>query len=116
MFISKKQKGYGWYSKIISKDLNTNAERKGYIDFSFKKGCEPKQSELNDKNSLEADLYLIDINGQKRKVFPVVTEYNGITKVEFKILEVEGKSQTIKREQGNFGGEIDIEPNELPFY
>lgn len=113
MFLNKKQKGYGWYAKVISKDMNTNAERIGYINFSFKKGDEP--TNLNDKGSYEGELYFIDKQGNKRKVFPIVNEYSGIRTVEFKLLEIENNS--------NFGGSradssksLNIETEELPFY
>lgn len=113
MYLNKNQRGIGWYSKIISKDLNTNAERLGYLNFTFKKGCEP--TNLNDKGSYEGDFYFIDKQGNRRKVFPIVTEYNGLSRVDFKLLEVENNS--------NFGGNksdsgksVGIETNDLPFY
>lgn len=86
MYINRQKNGYGWYSKIISKDLNTQAERLGYINFSFKKGCEPNNLE---NGSLEGDLYFIDKQGNKRKVFPIAKERNGLVYIEFKILEIE---------------------------
>lgn len=113
MFLNRNQRGYGWYSKVVSKDLNTNAERLGYINFTFKKGCEP--TNLNEKGSYEGELYFIDKQGNKRKAFPIVNEYNGLTRIDFKLLEVEDTS--------NFGGDrsdsvksLNLEPNDLPFY
>lgn len=113
MFLNRKTKGYGWYTKVISKDINTNAERIAYINFSFKKGCEP--TNLNDKGSYEGELYFIDKDGNKRKVFPIANEYSGIRTVEFKLLEIEDNSK--------FGGSrsdsaksVNIEQEELPFY
>lgn len=121
MYLFRGMKGFSWYTKIISKDLNTNAEREGYINFTFKKGCDPKPEDLNDKNAYEGDLYFHDKNGCIRKVFPVVDEYNGNKKIEFKLLEAIGEPkepvQTITREQSSSGTTFDgISQDELPFY
>lgn len=115
MYLSRSLKGFGWYTKVVSKDLNTNAERTGYINFSFKKGCEPQESELNEKGAYVGDLYLHDANGNIRKVFPIVNDYT--EKVEFKILEIENANSTIRKEQDNFGAKYtDIKSDDLPFY
>lgn len=118
MYLFRGINGFSWYTKVVSKDLNTNAQREGYINFTFKKGCEPTQEELNDKNAYAGDLYFHDSNGRVRKVFPVVTEFNGNKRVEFKLLEIEGQPvQTITREQTNSGTTFDgISQDELPFY
>ena len=127
MYLFRGMKGFSWYTKVISKDLNTNAEREGYINFTFKKGCEPKPEDLNNKNAYEGDLYFHDKNGCIRKVFPVVDEYNGNKKIEFKLLAIEGTEQkaetkaepmqTITREQGEGGTTYDgIDADDLPFY
>lgn len=125
MYLFRGINGFSWYTKVVSKDLNTNAQREGYINFTFKKGCEPTQEELNDKNAYEGDLYFHDKNGCIRKVFPVVDEYNGNKKIEFKLLEAIGELkseskepvQTITREQTNSGTTFDgISQDELPFY
>lgn len=109
MFINKRKNSYGWYSKIVSKDLNGISERTGYISFSFKKGCEPK---LDD--SIEGDLYFIAKDGDARKVFPVVKEYNGNVSVEFKLLEVE----KFKKDQYDYKRSYDLskfDEEDLPF-
>lgn len=125
MYLFKGMNGFSWYTKVISKDLNTNAEREAYMNFTFKKGCDPKPEDLNDKNAYEGDLYFHDKNGCIRKVFPVVDEYNGNKKIEFKLLEAIGEPksepkepvQTITREQGMGGATFDgISPDDLPFY
>ena len=113
MYINRKQKGFGWYAKVISKDMNTNAERVGYINFSFKKGCEP--TNLNEKGSLEGDLYFIDKQGNKRKVYPIVNEYSGIRTIEFKLLEIEN-NQNFGGSRANSGESVNISQDELPFY
>ena len=117
MFLNKKQKGYGWYTKVVSKDLNSDAERVGYINFSFKKDCEP--TNLNQNGSYVGDLYFIDQDNNKRKVFPVVKEFNGISSIEFKLLETEDNSI----DNSKFGGKrsdsassINISQEDLPWY
>lgn len=122
MWINRKQKGFGWYSKVVSKDLNSNAERVGYIDFSFKKDCEPDN--LNEKGSYEGDLYFIDKDNRIRKVFPVVKEYNGKTSIEFKLLDWQFRTeeQQIAQDNSNFGGSKSnsadniVSADDLPFY
>lgn len=112
MYLNRKQKGYGWYSKVVSKDLNSNAERVGYIDFSFKKDCEPDN--LNENGSYVGELYFIDKDNRKRKVFPIVKEYNGKTSIEFKLLEWQFSEQ---QDNSKFGKTYpDIKAEDLPFY
>lgn len=108
MFINKKQKGYGWYSKISSKDLDTNKEITDYLNFSFKRDCEPNTEVL------EGDLYFIDKQGVKRKVFPIAKEYNDRKYIEFKILEYEGTSK-MGGNRSNSAQNV-ISKDELPFY
>lgn len=118
MYLNRKQKGYGWYTKVVSKDLNTDAERTGYVNFSFKKDCEPTDDTLGEYGSYEADLYLIDKHG-KRRVFPTVHEYNGNSYIEFKILGYEDQKPTTNKMAGSrsdIGQTVDIEPDDLPFY
>ena len=109
MFINKKQKGYGWYSKITSKDME-GKETTAYINFSFKRDCEPNL------DTLEGDLYFVDKTGHRRKIFAVAREYNGQTSIDFKLLEDETEDNSM------FGGKrCDstkniIEKNDLPFY
>ena len=117
MFLNKRQKGYGWYSKVVSKDLNTQAERIGYINFSFKKDCEP--TNLNDKGSYEGDLYFIDSEGNKRKVYPIVNDYNGVISIEYKLLEVEQSNVDNSKFGGNRSDSVsslDISQEDLPWY
>ena len=120
MYLFRGMKGFSWYTKIISKDLNTNAEREGYINFTFKKGCDPKQEELNDKNAYVGDLYFHDQNGNIRKVFPVVNEFNGNKKIEFKLLEIEGQKEAVEtitmQNNSGGGGYEEIKADDLPFY
>ena len=111
MYINKRKNGFGWYSKIISKDLNTQAERLGYINFSFKKGCEPTNLE---NGSLEGDLYFIDKQGNKRKVYPIAKESNGLINIEYKLLRIENNSN-FGGSRANSGKSIDIEDDDLPF-
>lgn len=118
MYLNKSKNGFGWYSRIVSKDLNTNAEREAYVSFTFKRGCEPNMNDLTDKGGYQGELIFRDTKGQERKVFPVVTEYNGNKRVEFKLLEIEGQPvQNIKREQTNDGTSYtNIKSEDLPFY
>ena len=89
MFLNRKQKGYGWYTKVESKD---NPTIHGYVNFSFKRGCEP--TNLTEFGSYSGDLYFIDKDGNRRKVFPYVEEYQGTISVKFKILDVENENHT----------------------
>ena len=111
MYINKQKSGYGWYSKIVSKDLNTQAERLGYINFSFKKSCEPTNLE---NGSLEGDLYFVDKQGNKRKVFPIAKERNGLIYIEYKLLEIENNSN-FGGNRANSGKSLNIEDEDLPF-
>lgn len=86
MYINKKKKGYGWYSTVSTKDIGL--DKPLYMDFAYKKGCEPDELEMNQDGSVVGDLYFIT-NNTKRKVFPVAKEYNGHTYIEFKLLESE---------------------------
>lgn len=105
MFISRNSKlNWKWYAKITTKD-NGNNEFSDYIDFRFSKDCEPLQEDLNQYGSYEADLYLIDKEGRKRKVYPFVNYYNGNTKVEFRIMGIEGATPYDKGFVGNENNE-----------
>ena len=111
MYLNRNRNGYGWYSHVKTKDMGGN-EMSHYLNFSFKKDCEPLDDELNEKGSLEGELYFIDKRGRKRKVFPVVKEYNGIKYFEFKLLELDGANNSSKM----FGAESKVEQSERPFY
>lgn len=85
MYLNRNKNGYGWFSQIKSKEgesLNV-----AYINFSFKKGTEPLDNELNEYGSYEGELIFRDSTGAERKVFPIAKEWNGKKSVEFKLLE-----------------------------
>ena len=107
MYITKSSKGFRWYTTVKKNDKGQDTSTQ-YINFTFKKDCEPRN--LNDKGSYEADLYLIDKLGNKRKVFPYVNEWQDHKSVEFKILDVEEQGNTDPRH------DVNVEPDELPFY
>lgn len=109
MYLNRSKNGFGWYSNIKTKDAGGN-ELSHYLQVSFKKGCEPTDSELTN-GAYEGELYFIDKQGHKRKVFPIVKEYNGLKYFEFKLLESDAP-----KESKMFGGENRVEPEELPFY
>lgn len=88
MYLQRKTKGYGWYAKVKTKEQG-GAEFTDYINFSFKRDCEP--TELNEYNSYEGELFFRDSTGKERKVFPIVKYYNDSTHIEFKLLEAEGE-------------------------
>lgn len=113
MFLNRKQKGYGWYTKVESKD---NPTIHGYVNFSFKRGCEP--TNLTEFGSYSGDLYFIDKDGNKRKVFPYVEEYQGTISVKFKILEVENGASPVRNININKtvnGANVDGLDDDLPF-
>lgn len=111
MYLNRNRTGYGWYSLVKSKDMGGN-ELTHYLNFSFKKDCEPLDDELNEHGSYEGELVFIDKKGKKRKVFPIVKEYNGLKYFEFKLLDADGVQNTSKM----FGAKPTLEPDELPFY
>lgn len=117
LFLNRQQKGYGWYAKVVSKDIGGN-ETTGYINFSFKRGFEPNN--LSDKGSYDGELYFIDKQGNKRKVFPIADEYRGVVNINFKLLEVEGKdtlpSSIETKKEDEPVSNIKIEDISLPFY
>lgn len=132
MFLNKNKKGYGWYSQVESKDMGGNVS-KGYLNFQFKKDCEPKQEELNQWGSYEGELWFKDNNGRFRKVFPIAQTYEGKTSVKLMLLDWQFTTDEVKKEkpinpQGEedtsmFGGEksksgeyVDIKSEDLPFY
>lgn len=85
MYLSRNKKGYGWYSQIKSKE--GESENVGYLNFTFKKGCDPMPEELNEYGSLQGELIFKDSTGAERKVFPIAKEWNGQKSIEFKLLE-----------------------------
>lgn len=115
MFLNRKQKGFGWYTKVDRKDIGL--EKPYYINFSFKKGCDPIEGELNDAGSMKCDLILKTAKGY-RQVFPVVNEYNGNTYLEYKILDLtdEPKPFMPRNEEAKPFGQLNVEPDDLPFY
>lgn len=111
MYLNKSKKGYGWYAMVKTKDLGGN-ELTHSINFSFKRGCEPKDNELNTYGAYEGEMYFVDVSGRKRKVFPIVHEYNGLKSIEFKVLDFEtaGSKQSYQAKQT-----IEFSPEELPW-
>ena len=89
MYLNRNKSGYGWYSQIRTKE--GESENIGYLNFSFKKGCEPLPNELTEYGSYQGDMFFRDTTGAERKVFPVVKEYNGQKHIELKLLEKEGE-------------------------
>lgn len=110
MYLNRNRTGYGWYSHVKTKDMGGN-EMSHYLNFSFKKDHEPLADELNDKGSYEGELYFIDKRGIKRKVFPIVKEYNGLKYFEFKLMPEETEASTSKA-----SSDVKVESDELPFY
>jgi len=120
MFLNKKQRGFGWYAKISTTDMGNNTLT-SYLNFVFKRGCDP----LTD-GTYEGDLYFIDKTGAKRKVFPRVKNYNNQNYVEFMLLEEElpsfeqnneqkGYQSTLREDNKSVTGHIE-DIDELPFY
>ena len=91
MFLNRNKNGYGWYSQVKTKE--GESENVAYLNFSFKKGCEPDRFDLTEYGSYEGDLIFRDRTGKERKVFPLAKEYNGMKHIEFKLLEAEGEYQ-----------------------
>ena len=89
MFLNRNKNGYGWYSQVKTKE--GESENVAYLNFSFKKGCEPDRFDLTEYGSYEGELIFRDRTGKERKVFPLAKEYNGMKHVEFKLLEAEGE-------------------------
>lgn len=87
MYLNKNKKGFGWYSTVSTESIGLKDPL--YLNFSFKKGCDPSEEELNEYGSLQGEMYIETAAG-KRKVFPVAREYNGRTFIEFKILGIDG--------------------------
>lgn len=112
MYLNRNRSGYGWYSLVKSKDMGGN-EMSHYMNFSFKKDCEPMDMELNDRGSYEGELYFIDKRGIKRKVFPIVKEYNGLKYFEFKLLSEETSNNA---SADSTSTDVKVESDELPFY
>ena len=87
MFLNRNKNGYGWYSQVKTKE--GESENVGYINFSFKKGCEPDRFDLTEYGSYEGELIFRDTTGKERKVYPIAKEYNGIKYVELKLMDPE---------------------------
>ena len=104
MFLNKNKKGYGWHIKISTEDIGLKDPL--YMNFSFKKGCDPDKSEFPD-GSIKGDLLFRSEKGI-RKVYPTAHEYNGKVYIEYKLLELEGTEKA--------DNELTIDPDELPFY
>lgn len=127
MYINRSQKNdWQWYSKIETKDEGGNTFN-AYMNFSFKRGCEPDESELGEYGNLEGDLYFHTKDGKMRRVFPIVKYFNGQTHIEYKILGVDGAKPLDKGFGGEqvalndgktdmFGADNRINPDDLPFY
>ena len=85
MYLNRNKNGYGWYAQIRSKE--GESENIAYINFAFKKGCEPLLTELTEYGSYSGELIFRDSTGAERKVFPLAKEWNGRKNVEFRLLE-----------------------------
>ena len=64
MFLNKAKKGFGWHITVKKDSKGQETEQPMYVNFTFKRDCEP--TNLNDKGSYDADLYLIDKQGNRR--------------------------------------------------
>lgn len=122
MYLNKSKKGFGWYV-TVKKDSKGNETDPCYLNFSFKKDCEPDN--LSESGSYEGELYFIDKDNRKRKVFPYVDTYDN--SVRFKILDWEYEDVvkvSPKHEENveNMGGDRSdsyqdiISHDDLPFY
>ena len=89
MFLNRNKNGYGWYSQVKSKA--GESETVGYINFAFKKGCEPMPNELTEYGSYQGELIFRDTTGAERKVFPIAKEYAGNVHIELRLLEKENE-------------------------
>ena len=89
MFLNRNKNGYGWYAQIKSKE--GESENIAYINFRFKRECEPTQQELTEHGSYPGELIFRDSTGAERKVFPIAKEWNGIKSVEFMLLKKENE-------------------------
>lgn len=106
-YISQGKNG-GWYMKVVDEYHDKITE--GYIQVSFKKGCEPMPEDLNEYDSLEGDFYFVH-DGRKRRVFPgCYAKRDG--SVGYKIIFLEEEIEEPKEESG----ELKIDESELPFY
>ena len=110
MYINKNKKGFGWHSSVSTKDLGLKDPI--YINWSFKKGCDPLPAEL-ENDSFKGDL-MIETAAGFRKVFPVAKEYNGRTYIEFKILEL-GGVQSYRLDEVPTSIDNPIEDEDLPW-
>lgn len=124
MFINKNKKGFGWYSVVSTEDIGLQDPL--YLNFSFKKGCNPDQSEYGEKGSIKGDLYFHSEKGI-RKVFPVAREYQGRVWIEFKLLELDPSIEPVKHYKRNEvethidvqeepKKEVTFDTDDLPFY
>ena len=124
MFINKNKKGFGWYSVVSTEDIGLNDPL--YLNFSFKKDCNPDQSEYGEKGSIKGDLYFHSEKGI-RKVFPVAREYQGRVWIEFKLLELDPFDRPVKKYKRNEvethidvqeepKEEVTFDTDDLPFY
>lgn len=124
MYINKNKKGFGWYSVVSTEDIGLQDPL--YLNFSFKKGCNPDQSEYGEKGSIKGDLYFHSEKGI-RKVFPVAREYQGRVWIEFKLLELDPANEPVKHYkrsevethidvQEDPKEEVTFDTDDLPFY
>ena len=112
VFINKNQKGYGWHSTVKNESISPDPM---YINFGFKKGCDPEEAELSD-GSLKCDLILKTPMGF-RQVFPTLQEYNGRKWIEFKILELTDEPKPFRPQSDpKPTNTVQIEEGDLPFY
>ena len=113
MYINRNKKGYGWHSAVKNEQISTDPL---YIEFGFKKGCDPEEGELNENGSIKGDLILKTEMGY-RGVYPVMVEYNGRKWIEFKILELTDEPKPFRPQSDpKPTNTVQIEEGDLPFY
>ena len=119
MYINKSSRGIGWYSVVNKTYAGEKMERGEYLNFVFKKGCEP-----NDE-TIEGDLFFVDSYGNKRLVLPYVDCYNGRREIKLRLMDVLHRADDFKPKEDNSkmggyasesGKSVNIEQSELPFY
>lgn len=112
MYINKNRKGFGWHSTVKNEQISPDPL---YINFSFKKGCDPEEAELTD-GPLKGDLILKTAMGY-RQVYPVMVEFNGNKWIEFKILELTDEPKPYRPQSDpQPTNTVQIEEGDLPFY
>ena len=115
MYLNKSKRGIGWYSVIQKNYSGEKMEKCEFLNFIFKKGCEPEEE------SISGDLFFVDSYGKKRLVLPYVDDFNGSRQIKFRLMdELHKVSEEDKKMMGgaksDSGKSLDINPDDLPFY